>query len=138
MFMPLLLLYALSILIQVGFQRESFDITSLFLSLINGNLSPQSFQRLLPLLRIVLCQPFLHHLRCAFHKLLAVDQAQTQQVLHFLDDLRFSSGVEGFELDVEESLFFDFGGGFLLGWWGSSSGTSSCRTRSGEDDIGDI
>lgn len=78
-----------------------FSSTSILVDLVDGDLASQAFQRGLDLLRIVLGDALLQHLRSALHELLRINQRQPQHTLDFLDDLGLRGGVEGLKLDGE-------------------------------------
>lgn len=63
---------------------------------ITSNHRPQPLHRLNNLLALVLRHPFLHRLRRALDKFLAIHQTQPQHLLYFLYDLGLGAGVEGF------------------------------------------
>lgn len=86
------------------------------------------------LLGLVLGHVLLHQLRRALDELLAVHQAQTQQVLDLLDDLGLGTGLEGLELDVEDALL----GGRRCGLLSLLDSGGSCCRGGGEATNGEI
>ena len=109
----------------------------LMLPLLHDNLGTELLHCGNDLLGILLGYVLLHHLRRALDKLLAVDQAQTEQTLDLLNDLGLGGGVELLELQCEKGLL---GGGrcSILGLFSGRGGGGGGGSEAAYRHVGDV